>query len=186
MLPPRENLFKFIRAGADMVCYSGGKGIRGPQGTGLLLGRRDLIDAALANGAPNAAIGRSGKVAKEEIMGLLAALDAFLDGDEEAEMDEYRIKCDEFLDRLAEVPNITFTIEHDDFVHLIPTAVVKFDRSWRGRSSEEIVEALAQGDPPIYCRAEPVGDGIVFNPFNPSHEEMRMAGDRIRQELLKQ
>ena len=186
MLPPRENLFKFIRSGADMVCYSGGKGIRGPQGTGLLLGRRDLIDAALANGAPNAAIGRSGKVAKEEIMGLLAALDAFLDGDEEAEMDEYRIKCEEFLDRLAEVPDITFRIEHDDFVHLIPTAVVKFDRSWRGRSSEKIVEALAQGDPPIYCQAEPVGEGIVFNPFNPSHEEMRIAGDRVRQELLKQ
>ena len=151
-----------------------------------MLGRRDLIDAALANGSPNAAIGRPGKVAKEEIMGLLAALDAFLDGDEEAEMDEYRIKCEEFLDRLAEVPGITFTIEHDDFVHLIPTAVVKFDRLWRGRSSEKIVEALAQGDPPIYCQAEPVGEGIVFNPFNPSHEEMRIAGDRVRQELLKQ
>ena len=46
--------------------------------------------------------------------------------------------------------------------------------------------ALAQGDPPIYCQAVPVGEGIVFNPFNPSHEEMRIAGDRVRQELLKQ
>ena len=67
-LPPRENLKTALNAGADMVILSGGKGIRGPQGTGILLGRKDLIEAASANASPNQFIGRSMKVSKEEII----------------------------------------------------------------------------------------------------------------------
>ena len=184
MLPPRDNLFKFANAGADLVCYSGGKGIRGPQGTGILVGKADLVEAARLNAAPNAAIGRSAKVSKEEIMGLIAALDAFLKGDEEQEMATYRRRCEDLIDHLDEVPGVTATVEQDGFVYLIPEAVVRFDSSWTGRSAAEIVQALAEGDPPIYAKALQPQEGLVFNPFNPTDEQVQIVGRRLREELL--
>ena len=88
--PPRANLTRFISEGADMVIYSGGKGIRGPQGTGILCGRADLIEAAYANASPHQFIGRGMKVAKEEIIGLVKALEIFVNEDEGLENQEYR------------------------------------------------------------------------------------------------
>ena len=74
MLPPAENLTKFIRVGADMVSFSGGKGVMGPQSSGILCGRKDLIEAAYMNAAPNSqGIGRPAKVSKENIAGLVTA-----------------------------------------------------------------------------------------------------------------
>lgn len=184
MLPPRENLFKFVAAGADLVCYSGGKGIRGPQGTGILLGKAGLIEAARLNAAPHAAIGRPAKVSKEEIMGLLASLEVFLQGDEDKEMATYRRRCESLVDHLDEVPGVTAAVEHDGLVSIIPEAVVRFDASWIGRSAAEIVEALLTGDPPIYAKTLDPGEGIVFNPFNPTDEEVQTVGRRLREELL--
>ena len=184
MLPPRDNLFKFANAGADLVCYSGGKGIRGPQGTGILVGRADLVEAARLNASPNAAIGRTAKVSKEEIMGLIAAIDAFLKGDEEEEMATYQRRCEDLADHLDEVPGITATIENDELVYTIPEAIVRFDSSWTGRSADEIVQALADGDPPIYARTIEPEEGLLLNPFNPTDEEIQIVGRRLREELL--
>ena len=89
-LPPRANLHRYLDVGADMVLFSGGKGVRGPQGTGILCGRKDLIEAAAANASPNPFLGRPMKVAKEEIVGLVTALELFVQEDEEAEMARYR------------------------------------------------------------------------------------------------
>ena len=80
-LPAASHLTRWTSLGADLVIYSGGKGIRGPQGSGLLVGRKDLIRAAAANGAPNGAIGRPAKVSKEDIVGLVTALELFLEED---------------------------------------------------------------------------------------------------------
>ncbi len=85
MLPPAENLTRFIREGADMVTFSGGKGVCGPQSTGILAGRKDLIDAARMNAGPHQGVGRPAKVCKEEIVGLLKALEIFVHTDHEAE-----------------------------------------------------------------------------------------------------
>src|SRR5207247_10735354 len=89
MLPPRENLTKFLRLGADLVSLSGGKGIRGPQSTGILAGRRDLVRAAALNASPNQALGRAAKTSKEEIAGLVTALEIFIAEDEKAELKRY-------------------------------------------------------------------------------------------------
>lgn len=84
-LPPVDHLRRWIRDGADLVIYSGGKGLRGPQDSGLLAGRRDLIAAAKANGSPHAGAGRGMKVSKEAMAGLWVAIDRFLETDHEAE-----------------------------------------------------------------------------------------------------
>src|SRR6185437_10330646 len=84
-VPPVENLWRFTKMGFDLVAFSGGKGLRGPQSSGLLLGRKDLIEAAAANNNPNTdAIGRTNKVGKEELVGMWAALKAYLEEDHKA------------------------------------------------------------------------------------------------------
>ena len=85
-LPPRANLKEIVELGADLVVFSGGKGMRGPQATGLVLGKPELVAAARLNGSPQSAVGRGMKVGKEEIMGLLAAVELYLAQDEAAEL----------------------------------------------------------------------------------------------------
>ncbi len=183
-LPPRDNLRRFIAQGADMVIFSGGKGVRGPQGTGILCGRADLVEAAAANGSPNRGIGRSMKVAKEEIIGLLTALELFVDEDEEAETREYARLCRKVVDALVEVPGIRVTVEHDDYDYHIPTAVIRMSRDWVGPSVDEIAAALQDGDPPIYLNRLGGIDEMAVDPFNVAEDEMETVIRRLREELI--
>ena len=82
---PKENLWKYTKLGFDLVIFSGGKALRGPQSSGLLLGRKDLIEAAMPAMSPFGGIGRGMKVGKEELCGLLAAVERYLKVDHEAE-----------------------------------------------------------------------------------------------------
>ena len=139
-VPPRANLRKYTEQGADMVIYSGGKGVRGPQGTGILCGRPDLIEAAAANASPNQFLGRPMKVAKEEIIGLLAALQLFMEEDEEAQTGRFRAMCQSVLDALTDIPGLDVTLKHDEYDYLVPTAVLTFTGDWKGPSRDEVLE----------------------------------------------
>ena len=186
MLPPRSNLRRYIDGGADMVVYSGGKGVRGPQGTGILCGRKDLIEAAAANAAPHQALGRGMKVAKEEVVGLVTALERFVEEDEEQEMREYAVKAGKVVDALAEVPGLEITLEHDELDYLIPTAVMGFGRNWRGRSRNEVANAMQTGDPPIFLHQLGNPDELAVDPLNLRDDELETVVRRLREELLKQ
>jgi len=109
-VPPRANLRRFIAEGAGMVVYSGGKAIRGPQGTGILCGRADLIEAAAANASPHQFLGRGFKVAKEEVIGLIRSLQIFVSEDEEAETRHYRRMCQEVVDAFMEIPGLDISL----------------------------------------------------------------------------
>ena len=180
MLPPRANLKRYLRDGADMVIFSGGKGIRGPQGTGILCGRADLIDAALANASPAQFIGRSAKVAKEEIVGLVTALSMFVEEDEEAEMAWYREMAQRVVDSLIEVPGLKITLEHDGIDYLLPNAVIHLGGDWSGPSAPEVAAALQQGDPPIYLQQLRAPDELMVDPLNVSEEEIDIIIRRLR------
>ena len=107
MLPPPENLSKYLDQGADLVSFSGGKGVLGPQSTGILAGRADLIEAAYANSSPNSeAIGRAAKVCKEEIAGLVTALEIFVDTDFDTIQADWRAKSVHVADRLGDIPGL--------------------------------------------------------------------------------
>jgi seryl-tRNA(Sec) selenium transferase len=106
-VPPRENLTRFFRMGADLVVLSGGKGLRGPQSTGILAGRRDLIEAALLNHSPNDNVGRGMKVGKEEIIGLVAALERYMRVDEEATKASWARKARYIAEQLQGIPGVT-------------------------------------------------------------------------------
>jgi L-seryl-tRNA(Ser) seleniumtransferase len=106
-IPPIANLWHFTRdMGADAAVFSGGKGLRGPQPAGLVLGRRQLIDACAANSAPNHSLGRPMKVGKEEMLGMLAAVDYALQQDEQALLDWYESTVQGWLAGLSDMPGV--------------------------------------------------------------------------------
>src|SRR5438094_7392682 len=113
MLPPREHLTKFLRLGADLVTFSGGKGIRGPQSTGIVAGRRGPGCAVAVNGVPAQALGHAAKTSKEEIAGLVTALECFMAEDEKAEMKRYTDVCTTIVEALSDIPGLRAVVEQD-------------------------------------------------------------------------
>src|SRR5207247_4467412 len=106
-VPPVDNLWKYRKMGFDLVAFSGGKGLRGPQSAGLLLGRKDLIAAARLNGPPNGnTVGRGMKVNKEEMVGMLAALELYLEKDHEQERRDFEKRAEEIRKSAAAVPGV--------------------------------------------------------------------------------
>jgi len=114
-LPPRENLYRFIDMGADLVCFSGGKGLQGPQGAGILAGRADLVDAARRQSAPNHGIGRICKVSKEEVVGQVASLIWWAEQDEEELMTEHHRRSGMMAGMLKGIGDATVEIVFPDY-----------------------------------------------------------------------
>jgi L-seryl-tRNA(Ser) seleniumtransferase len=136
--------------GFDLVTFSGGKGIRGPQCTGLLLGRKDLIDAAKLNNSPfSNTIGRGLKVAKEEVVGMVAAVDWFLSQDDAALEAEFQKRADLIAARLRSLP----TVETKTFVppvaNHVPHLLVTYDQNRIKISAADVMVRMRQGSPRI-------------------------------------
>ena len=186
MLPPRANLYRYLRAGADMVVYSGGKGVRGPQGSGILVGRADLIEAAATQASPAQFLGRGMKVAKEEVIGLVASLSAFVEEDEAAEMATYRAMVQPVVDALVELPGLRVSLEHDSENYLIPHAVIRFTEDWRGPSRNRIAAAMEEGNPHIHLHQLGGPDQLAVDPLNLTQEEAEIVIRRLREELTRQ
>ena len=189
MLPPRENLTKFLRLGADLVSFSGGKGIRGPQSTGILAGRRDLVRAVALNASPNQALARAAKTSKEEICGLVTALECFMAEDEKAEMKRYTDVCAAIVEALGEIPGLRAVVEQDPINRVLPHAVIYFTPEWVGPSGHAVQVALAQGEPHIYVQqgAHQGGyfDEIAIDPINLQPGDEAVIAARLREELMR-
>ena len=184
MLPPRENLRKYIAQGADMVIFSGGKGVKGPQGSGILCGRADLIEAAFANASPHQFIGRSMKVAKEEVIGLLTALQIFMEEDEEEENARYQAMMQRVVDALIEVPGLKVQVEHDGYDYTVPSARMNFTRDWTGPTPSEVFEEMASGEEPVYLSDLGNPDDLTVIPTNLDDEDVEKVIVRVREALL--
>ena len=181
-LPPRDNLTRFIGLGADLVTFSGGKGIRGPQSSGILCGRRDLIEASLVHGNPNHAIGRPMKVGKEEMVGLATALELYIQRDHEAEFAGWVARADSIADALKGIQGIYAREVHDDR-HWSPVALISFENSWSGRSPEDIALALRRGNPPIHL---PSGNNeLKVSMIGLQPGDADVVARRLREELIK-
>ena len=191
MLPPPENLTKFIDQGADLVSFSGGKGLLGPQSTGVLAGRADLIEAAYANSAPNSeAIGRAAKVCKEEIAGLVTALELFVDTDFDAVQSGWRAKSVHVADRLQSIDGLVVEImearpELDEPDNNTARTRVQLTPSWAGPSLDKIAHMLEDGDPGIRVRVSQIDDSFSFIPVNVRDGEEEIVANRLR-EILTQ
>lgn len=153
MLPPVSHLRRWIDAGADLVSYSGGKGIRGPQNSGMLAGRVDLIAGARANSSPRTGVGRAAKVSRETMSGFAAALERFLRHDHEADFREHLAQAEVICEILGGHPDIELELISDQ--RITPDPVVRIAPSGRARWTPDDLRArLLDGDPRIYTRRE--------------------------------
>ena len=153
-IPPRSNLHRFINMGVDMVAFSGGKGIGGPQSSGILAGREDLINSAFKNSlnlhSNIACVGRPMKVSKENIIGLVTALELNLDSNEEEEYQSWKEKSEYIKNQLKDIPYLDIKIENTPTDRQGTQPVLYFHNDWKGKSPEKIREEMINGDPPIY------------------------------------
>jgi len=154
-IPPASNLKKFLKMGADLVAFSGGKNLRGPQCSGLLLGRKDLVEAAYANSAPNNQFARIAKVGKEEIVGLLTAVELALKRDEESERRKQEAMLKRVAQLLADVPTVkTEFITNLDYSHS-PRLSIQWDEKKLGMTSADVNNRLKAGEPSIVAADMP-------------------------------
>ena len=186
MLPPRENLTKYTEQGADLVSFSGGKAIRGPQSTGFLVGKKEWIEYARLNNAPNPVAARAQKVSKEEIAGLLTAIELFTDIDEEAETSKYREQMNFVVDQIVEIPGITAKVVHN-YDHYIPHAVIRLNNDWAGHTYEEIAEKMKRTKPRVYIRVDhrPHPDRMWIDPLNLQEGELEIVANKLRTVLIE-
>jgi D-glucosaminate-6-phosphate ammonia-lyase len=163
-LPPPENLWKFTHMGADVVLFSGGKGLCGPQSSGLMLGRPDLIAACSLHGCPNPAIGRPMKVGKEEIAGLVAAVEYYLSLDHDALMLQYEQQVQHVIERLTHLPGVSAKRDFpSEAGQPMPRALIELDAREIPLSAAELLNRLELGDPSIILSASR-NNGIYVNP----------------------
>lgn len=185
MLPPRINLRRYIEEGADLVTISGGKMIQGPQGTGLLFGRKDLIEAAYANASPNHGIGRPHKVSKEEIVGLYVSLKRFMQRDEEVFFDECRQKLITIKECLRDLPGVILEIIHDGHNYNIPVLAIHFDKTWLGPSEAEFPKLLLNEQPRIFLQYFKELKHFVISPVSLQPGEPEILGKKIKEIFLR-
>ncbi len=208
-LPPASNLKRFIAEGADLVSFSGGKAIRGPQSSGILCGRRDLISAAALQhldldilweqwnpppslidksrlpGAPQHGIGRPCKVGKEQVIGLITALRLFISEDPEARRKRWLGLMEALVAAAQGIPHAEVTLFADRRRAEMPSAQLKLNKEAAGMTALELVRRLQDGDPGIHAGPGRVSEGIVtFGPMCLKEGEPEIIGKRLR-ELLK-
>ena len=149
-VPPISNLWNYTQMGFDLVAFSGGKGMRGPQCAGLLLGRKELIDAARLNNSPNSnSVGRGLKVSKEDIIGMVAAVDWFLSQDDATMEAESRKRAERIAEELGKVPTVETTVFIPPTANHIPHLLVTYNRDRIRTTGMEVMQKMREGTPRI-------------------------------------
>lgn len=206
-LPPRSNLKDILATGADLVCFSGGKAIRGPQATGLLCGRRDLVGSAAIQmldmddyfelwdpppelidktkyrGLPRHGIGRALKVSKEQIMALLTALNLFADGAYDAEIAQHFRWLEQIASGL-ETCAVRCCLVEPASSGGMPSLEITIDEATLGRTAFEVCRRLRQGTPPVYVGHWGLPQSqLIINPLHLNDERTAILTRRLVEEL---
>ncbi|MFC6723238.1 aminotransferase class V-fold PLP-dependent enzyme [Halobium palmae] len=206
-LPPVANFRRFTEAGADLVAFSGGKAIRGPQTTGILAGRRELVSSVAAQhldvhaaeavweppvdlldvdrlgGVPRQGIGRPMKVGKEELIGLLAALDAFVEEDHDARAVEWRERSTRIAASLNSLSGVTTSIAAAEKVAVAPEVRVQVDADAAVSDAVGVVRDLRREEPRVFVGADSLPGAFTINPMCLDGEETDYVIERLRAHL---
>jgi D-glucosaminate-6-phosphate ammonia-lyase len=179
-IPPVENLWRFTGEGgmgADLAIFSGGKGLCGPQSSGLILGRKALVDACAFHASPRMGIGRGMKVGKEEIIGLMAAVRWYIDLDHAALLRQYEEQVAAVVDALCRVPGVTARRAWpSEAGQPMPLAEIVFDEARLGLTRDEVLMRLREGEPSVWVRPARAAS-IYVNPqtLTPGQERIVVA-----------
>jgi uncharacterized pyridoxal phosphate-dependent enzyme len=178
-VPPVENLFKFTKLGFDLVCFSGGKGIRGPQSAGLLLGKRKYIEAARLHTPPRGTtIGRGMKVNKEEVLGMLVALELYLERDHAKEWKMWEAQIKLISDSAKSVSGVETETYVPPYANHVPSLRIKWDENVVKISPTDARKKLKDGHPSIETVGGSDNIGITTWMMEPGQE--RIVAERLK------
>jgi L-seryl-tRNA(Ser) seleniumtransferase len=173
--PPVSRLWDYANMGYDLIAFSGGKAIRGPQCAGVLIGRKDLVAYALLNNCPyEDTLGRSQKVGKEEIVGMVKALESYLQEDHEALDREWKRRLDFIASQVARVPGVTTSFPALTIANHVPHMHITWDASRIPLTPRDAAAALRAGNPSIVLVAEEHENALSMNSFmlQPGEEQI--------------
>jgi L-seryl-tRNA(Ser) seleniumtransferase len=183
--PPVSHLWDYANMGYDLIAFSGGKAMRGPQCAGLLLGRKDLVAYALLNNSPHEdTIGRSQKVGKEEIVGMVKALECYLNDDHEALNKEWQQRLELISAKVTTLPSVTTSYFLPDLANHVPHMEIKWDPQRIKITPKDASTALRQGTPSIVLSAGERRGALSMNSFMLQPGEDAIIADKLYQ-LLK-
>lgn len=204
-IPPRENFKKIVATGADLICLSGGKDIMGPNDSGFLFGRKDLMVIAHLLSAPNQQVARSMKIGREGIIAAVTALQRYVNADETKRFEKWEERVQYWIKELKDIPNVRvermFPKKGERAGQAWPRANVIVDEKALNTTAAQIVWELSQGEPSIYVayfriyiqngevylaiRDDYKGqNSFMLNPNHVTDEEVKMVARRVREVLL--
>jgi uncharacterized pyridoxal phosphate-dependent enzyme len=183
--PPVSHLWDYANMGYDLIAFSGGKAIRGPQCAGLLLGRKDLVAYAFLNNSPHEdTIGRSQKVGKEEIVGMVKALECYLNDDHEALNKEWQRRLESISSKITALPTVTTSYFVPDMANHVPHMEIKWDAQRIKISPHDAGMTLRKGTPSIVLSAGEKRGALSMNSFMLQPGEETIIAEKLY-ELLK-
>jgi seryl-tRNA(Sec) selenium transferase len=182
--PPISTLTRFSRVGADLVIFSGGKSIMGPQSTGLIVGRKDLIAACAANGNPFATVGRPAKVSREEVIAFLKALELYLERNHDADMARWERQVRHIEKTLSGIRHFAVERFTKGETYTVPLLRIRPEEG-TGITSEELAEALQDGEPRIVVDHRSGEGCIVVNPHMLQPGQERIVAERCKEVLTR-
>ncbi len=178
--PPVSHLWDYATMGYDLIAFSGGKAIRGPQCAGLLLGRKDLVAYALQNNSPyEDTLGRSQKVGKEEIVGLVKALESYLKEDHEALNKEWQRRLEVIATEVGKVRGVTTTFWTPDVANHVPHLDISWDKQHIALTPEQVVTAMREGKPAIVVASDEHPGVITMKSFMLQPGEERIIAEAL-------
>jgi uncharacterized pyridoxal phosphate-dependent enzyme len=181
--PPVSHLWDYANMGYDMITFSGGKAIRGPQCAGLLLGRKEMVHNALLNNSPfEDTLGRGQKVGKEEIVGMIKALELYLNEDQEALTKQWWSRLDKISTEVTKVPGVSTAYFVPDVANHVPHVQINWDPRRIALATHEAAGLLRKGTPSIVV--ESTETGLAMNSFMLQPGEDAIVGAKIA-ELLR-
>ncbi|MFY9561312.1 MAG: aminotransferase class V-fold PLP-dependent enzyme [Terriglobales bacterium] len=178
--PPVSHLWDYTNMGYDLVTFSGGKAIRGPQCAGLLIGRSDLVAYALLNNSPHEdTLGRSQKVGKEEIVGMIKALELYLNEDHGALSREWQDRLDGISRQIAKVPGVSTAFYTPDVANHVPHMQITWDEARIRMAPQEAAKWLRHAKPPIVIGSGEGRPGLAMNSFMLQPGEDKMVAEQL-------
>jgi uncharacterized pyridoxal phosphate-dependent enzyme len=182
--PPVSHLWDYATMGYDLIAFSGGKAIRGPQCAGLLIGRKDLVAYALRNNSPHEdTLGRSQKVGKEEVVGMVKALELYLAEDHEALNLEWQRRLEYISAAVVKVPGVSTEFMVPDVANHVPHMRIVWDPKRVSISPKDVSAALRQSKPSIVIGPSEHGSGLSMNSFMLQPGEEKIIAEKLTQIL---
>ena len=176
--PPVSHLWDYTHMGYDLAAFSGGKAIRGPQCAGLLMGRKDLVAYALLNNSPHEdTLGRSQKVGKEEIVGMVKAIESYLKEDHEALTKEWWRRLDSISAEITHIHGVTAAFSVPEIANHVPHLQIYWDPRYISLAPEEAAKLLRSGRPSIVLA--PSENGLVMNSFQLQPGEEKIIAEHL-------